>query len=432
MRNGLIISRKWGSALSILVLVSGVLAQTPIGDPSTANMALIPGATYEMGTDAAAIPRLMETFSVRRAEVFVEEAPKHRVTVPSFYLDRAEVTNQQFKRFIEQNPEWQKDRIPAAYHNGKYLQQWNRTSFPIGQDNYPVINVSWYAAAAFCEALGKRLPTEAEWEYAARGGIEGKDFPWGNELPDKTRANFGKSGTNGAVAVASYQANGYGLHDMAGNVWEYLADEWGKYPTSERATLALKLFENRSFLAVKTRRALRGGSYGGGVVNLRVTYRDSHLPENAGDHVGFRCAMTAPVQSSDVNELLRLHYRDRAAHFERDAAYIFSQFADDSFNVGNGKVNRADRAAGQKGLQAYFDSSTFLEWDDITPPVIRVSDDGSMAYSHVHKKVRRLPRDQNSGAEEISVFAWTMTFRKISGKWKVTSVTSTNAPATGN
>jgi formylglycine-generating enzyme len=432
MRKGFRVSPKCGSVLCIVVLVSGVLGQITRGGPSTANMALIPGATYEMGTDAAAIPRLMEKFNVRRAEMFDEETPKHPVTVPSFYLDRTEVTNVQFRRFIERNPEWQKDRIPAAYHNGKYLQQWNGTNYPVGRDNYPVVYVTWYAAAAFCREQGKRLPTEAEWEYAARGGLEGKDFPWGNGLPDKTRANFGKSGANGAVAVASYQANGYGLHDMSGNVWEYLADEWGKYPTSEQNTQALKLFDDRSFLAVKTRRALRGGSYGGGVVNLRVTYRDSHSPENAGDHVGFRCAMTAPVQSSDVNELLRLHYRDRAAHFERDATYIFSQFADDSFSVGNGKVNRSDRAAGQKGLQAYFDSSTFLEWDDITPPIIRVSDDGSMAYSHVQKKVRRLARDQNSGAEEISVFAWTMTFRKISGKWKVTSVTSTNAPGTGN
>ena len=139
-----------------------------------ANMAYIPGARFDMGISDADIPVLMEKYSVRRAELFSEESPKHQVSVNAFYLDRTEVTNEQFKRFIEQNPEWRKDRIPAAYHNGNYLQQWNGTSFPAGQEDHPVVFVSWYAASAFCQAQGKRLPTEAEWEYAARGGLNGK------------------------------------------------------------------------------------------------------------------------------------------------------------------------------------------------------------------------------------------------------------------
>jgi formylglycine-generating enzyme required for sulfatase activity len=407
----------------ILALALSVAAQAPKnGGVSMANMALIPGVTFEMGTDAADIPRLQERFNIKRGELFAEEVPKHRVTIGSLYFDRTEVTNAHFKRFLEQNTEWQKDRVSSSLHNGKYLHSWTGSNHPAGQENYPVVFVTWYAATAYCAAQGKRLPTEAEWEYAARGGLEGKAFPWGDEIPDKTRANFSASELNAATAVARYVANGYGLHDMAGNVWEYLSDEWRKYPTNELVPAS----SSSNFLQIKTRRVLRGGSFGGGVVNLRVTYRDSHLPENAGDHVGFRCAMTAPVQSEPVNELLRMHYRDRAAHFNRDAKAIYAQFSDDYVSVGNGQVTRTDQAAGLKRMQSYFDSSTFLEWDDITPPIITVSNDESMASIIVHKKVRLLSK--NTGKEEIEVFAWVSTLRKIGGMWKLTMVASTRTP----
>jgi sulfatase modifying factor 1 len=399
------------SVLTSLLLAVCVCAQT-----SLVNMALIPGATFEMGQDKADIPKLMETFQVNYAGLFEEETPKQRVTIGSFYIDRTEVTNASFKAFVDKNPDWSKDKIAATLHNGKYLQQWSGNDFPAGQANHPVVFVSWYAANAYCTARGKRLPTEAEWEYAARGGLEGKAFPWGDEMPDKTRANYGVSGLGAATKVGSYPGNGYGLHDMVGNLWEFLADEWQKYPL--KASVAANPLE------VKTRRALRGGSFDGGVVNLRVTYRDSHLPENAVEHVGFRCAMTNPQQSEDVNELLRMHYHDRAAHFNRDATAIYSNFADEFFNMGNGQVTSGDREAGRKRMQAYFDASTFLEWDDLTPPVISVSDDGSMAFVLVHKKVRLLDKN-DGGKEKIAVFAWSTTLRKIAGKWKMTSVTST-------
>lgn len=272
-----------------------VLAQTKSRKTAKKmDMILIPGATFEMGTDKAEIPKLQQIYNIKRAELFTGETPRHKVKLSSFYLDKTEVTNANFRKFLEKNPAWQKSKIAAEFHNGKYLQDWNGSKYPKGKANFPVVYVSWYAAVAYCQSLGKRLPSEAEWEYAARGGFSGKQFPWGDEMPDKTRANFGASEIGAATKVGSYAPNGYGLFDMAGNVWEFLADEWQAYPaTNEIAVNPVAgndFFTTDSYRKVKSRRVIRGGSYGGSIINLRVSYRDSHSPENAGDHVGFRCA----------------------------------------------------------------------------------------------------------------------------------------------
>jgi formylglycine-generating enzyme required for sulfatase activity len=205
------------------------------------------------------------------------------------------VTNAEFKKFVEKNPAWRQDRIPARYHNGNYLKHWNKKGYPQEKANHPVVNISWYAAVAYCQWTGKRLPTEAEWEYAARGGLRAKAFPWGDEPVDKTRVNYSESGFGDTTPVGSYNANGYGLFDMAGNVWEYLADEWGRYSSSAQndPVAGGSLFLDDAFLAITSRRVIRGGSWGGAPVNLRVTYRDSHPPNGARDFVGFRCAGSA-------------------------------------------------------------------------------------------------------------------------------------------
>jgi formylglycine-generating enzyme required for sulfatase activity len=292
----------WKQLIFSLLLLFGtaisVCVSAQIDEKKTKEtMVLIPGAIFEMGQGKDDIPKLQEIFKIGRAELFAEEVPKHRVKLSSLYLDKYEVTNAEFKRFLDSNPDWRKDRVPAELHNGKYLSDWNVNDFPSGKANYPVVFVNWHAAVAYCQAQGKRLPTEAEWEFAARGGRENKVFPWGDEMPDKTRVNFGESGFGAAVAVGSYPANGHGLFDMAGNVWEFLADEWAAYSGQNKLQVnpvaGGDFFLSETYRQVKTRRAIRGGSYGAGPVNLRVTYRDSHLPTNAGDHVGFRCAKNA-------------------------------------------------------------------------------------------------------------------------------------------
>jgi formylglycine-generating enzyme required for sulfatase activity/ketosteroid isomerase-like protein len=310
---------------------------TPPKIAAQGEMILIPSATYAMGIDKSEVPQLQQIFKAKRADIFSGELPRHAVKIDSFYLDKYEVTNRQFKEFLDQNPQWLADRIPARLHNGKYLQHWNGKEFPQGQANYPVVNVSWYAAVAFCQAQGKRLPTEAEWEYAARGGLQDKAFPWGDEAVDKTRANYGGSGIGAATSVGSYAANGYGLFDMAGNVWEYLADEWAAYPvTNEPLTNPVgggDLFLNDSYLQVKTRRVIRGGSWGGSPINLRVTYRDSHPAEGAGDHVGFRCARSASLKENsgmtktdDVAEAAAIPNKLFAAMREKNADAIRALF----------------------------------------------------------------------------------------------------------
>ncbi len=193
---------------------------------------------------------------------------------------------------MDANSEWRRDGIAASLHNGHYLEQWKNGEVPLGKGQLPVVNVSWYAAAAYCQWAGKRLPTEAEWEFAARGGIPGP-FPWGDAPADKRRANYSGSGIGATNAVGSYPANGYGLFDMAGNAWEFLADEWKPYgaEAQKNPVAGGDHFEGgKSFLQVKTRRVIRGGSWDGAPLNLWVEYRDSHPPDGARDFVGFRCA----------------------------------------------------------------------------------------------------------------------------------------------
>ena len=271
-------------------------ASTARAAPSGArDMAFIRGATFQMGTDSSEVPGLMQAFGVKRAELFTSEAPRHTVTLGPFHIDRREVTNALYKKFLDKNPQWRRDRIEARYHNGNYLKHWDGAVYPKSKADHPVTNVSWYAAVAYCRWAGKRLPTEAEWEYAARGGLDGKAFPWGDRPADKTLANYSASGVGATTPVGAYPANGYGLFDMAGNVWEYTADEWATYtPDAQLNPVAGgNLFLDDTFLTITTRRVIRGGSYGGSPVNLRTAYRDSHPPDGARDFVGFRCAKSA-------------------------------------------------------------------------------------------------------------------------------------------
>ena len=138
-----------------------------------------------------------------------------------------------------------------------------------------------------------------------------------------------------------------------------------------------------------------------------------------------------PPSIAAMKELMQLQQQGRAAHLGKDAKLLVSAFADNFINISAGKISRPTREESQNRMQAYFDRSEFLEWDDISPPIIRVSQDASMAYVIVHKRVRLKAKNEQGVLEEATtIFAWMETHEKQNGKWVLTAVTSTNEPTT--
>ena len=245
--------------------------------PSTPeNMVLIPAGYFQMGSGDSA-----------------DEQPVHTIYIDAFYIDKYEVTNAQYKIFLQANPQWRKDRIASVYHDGDYLKHWNGNNYPTGKANHPVTYVSWYAAMAYAEWTGKRLPTEAEWEKAARGGLVGKKYPWGDSI-DSAKANCNKN-VGDTTPVGGYSPNAHGLHDMSGNVAEWCLDTYDAdfYRSSSRQNpvsggSALKGTVNFSKISTAPR-VLRGGSWSQLSQYVRVADRTKAVPTLSYFGAGFRC-----------------------------------------------------------------------------------------------------------------------------------------------
>jgi formylglycine-generating enzyme required for sulfatase activity len=278
-----------GMLAGIAAIIATAVAAVPPDDS-----VLVAGGTFRMGTAAAAVPELQRRYGIDYPGAFDGEAPAHAVTLSAFRIDRHEVTNARFAEFTSKHPEWSKSGLDPQMHNGHYLEHWTDGQPPPAKLDHPVVFVTWHAAQAFCRAAGGRLPTEAEWEYAARSRGD-DEFPWGSVLPSADKANYGESGLRGTAPVGSYAPNRLGLYDVAGNVWEFLLDEW-QPAYSERAQtnpMAGGVVGDDQLRRITGRRVLRGGSYDGGVVNLRTRWRDSHVVTNAQEFIGFRCAYKA-------------------------------------------------------------------------------------------------------------------------------------------
>lgn len=219
-------------------------------------MSEIPGGKFMMGSDAGN----------------ADAKPPHEVAVKTFMLDQFEVTNADFMLFVD----------AVAYktdaEKGNESDTW--LTYAKDQDNHPVVKVSWNDAKAFCEWAGKRLPTEAEWEFAARG-TDGRAFPWGNEYNAKN-ANGKDAGLRSTAAVGSFPAGAspFGIQDMSGNVQEWTASVAERYPGNNADS---KLYGDKLFIQ-------RGGGWFAVKERLTTYFRDSNVATAANDDVGFRCA----------------------------------------------------------------------------------------------------------------------------------------------
>ncbi|HIP97394.1 MAG TPA: formylglycine-generating enzyme family protein [Anaerolineae bacterium] len=201
-----------------------------------------------------------------------DEAPAHEVDLPAFEIDKFEVTNADFALFVEAT-DYQTDAEKMGLS-----RIWRDAAE--GKDNHPVVYVSWNDAVAYCQWVGKRLPTEAEWEKAARG-TDARLYPWGNEY-DAGKFNGKDGGIRGTTAVGSFAdgASPYGVLDMAGNVWEWTADWYEAYPGSSYQSP----YYGKQFKVV------RGGGWFETADFVRTTARNATSDTAANDDLGFRCA----------------------------------------------------------------------------------------------------------------------------------------------
>jgi sulfatase modifying factor 1 len=305
------------------------------------GMVKIPGGTFMMGAN--------------NDQASPDEYPRHKVTVNDFWMDETEVTNRQFAAFVkatgyittaELKPDWEELKkdvppgtpkpdeallVPASmvfvpsekpvslndysqWWEWKEGASWQHPHGPgtdlKGMDDYPVVHISWYDAMAYCKWAGKRLPTEAEWEWAARGGLVDNIYPWGNEPVNsgnpKTNSwegtfpydNTKKDGYFYTAPARSFHANGYGLYNMAGNVWEWCSD-WYRADYYQLISKAEGVVNpagpsdsydpDEPYARKKT---IRGGSFlcnDGYCSGYRVARRMKTTPDSGMEHLGFRC-----------------------------------------------------------------------------------------------------------------------------------------------
>ena len=211
---------------------------------------------------------------------YPDERPAHRVFVGDYYIAKNLVTNLQYSRFVQETGY----AVPFVDDTRAEWANWDREArtFPDGRGDHPVVLTAWIDAVSYCEWAGLRLPSEAEWEKAARGGLEGRRFPWNEEDISHELANYDNQ--DGTTPVGSYRPNGYGLYDMAGNAWEWVADYYDAKYYSRSPLRDPQGPEHGSS------RVLRGGSWMLFARYCRVSYRFRNSQNFRASLVGFRAA----------------------------------------------------------------------------------------------------------------------------------------------
>jgi formylglycine-generating enzyme required for sulfatase activity len=219
------------------------------------SMVLIPSGSFVMGKNTSASS---------------DWQPEHKITISSFFMDKKEVTNSQYYDFCVST------NNPLPFY-------WGMKEFRSGPDfpDYPVVGITYFEAEKYARWAGKRLPTEAEWEYAARGGLTGKSFPFGDQI-DSTKVNYGRK-YKGLVKVGSFPPNGFGLSDITGNAWEWTSDFYSDDYYSRSPAENPKGPETGRF------KVIRGGSWHSGPMCVQTFYRNGLSPSWVDFAVGFRC-----------------------------------------------------------------------------------------------------------------------------------------------
>jgi formylglycine-generating enzyme required for sulfatase activity len=336
-------------SLTLALGANGIAMAEPPDRKVPPGMGWIAGGEFTMGSTVA----LART----------DERPPHRVRLDGFWLDATEVTNAQFRHFVEatgyvttaeQTPKLEDIMaqlppgspsppaemlvpgslvfvLPSQGAAGGWEMrlgaQWRQPtgsgSSLGGKDEHPVVHVSWFDATAYCRWVGKRLPTEAEWEYAARGGLEEQPYVWGTEPPDAGPArantwqgafpvvNTGADGHLTTSPVRSFAPNGYGLYDMGGNAWEWVQDWYRPDIYARRASQGIVVNPQGPDSSYDPheptvpKRVHRGGSYlchESYCSGYRPSARMKASPDTSLSHTGFRCMLT-PDKAARTNFL---------------------------------------------------------------------------------------------------------------------------------
>jgi formylglycine-generating enzyme len=228
------------------------------------DMVTIPAGSFTMGRTKLT----SDDKTTMRPQVLLDDIPARTVKMPAFQMDRHEVTNSLYAEFVRATK-----RTPPRH--------WVGGSFPSETAKHPVYNVSWSDAKDMCAWQGKRLPTEAEWERAARGGLEAQDYPNGDQIT-KSDARFDNSG--GPGPVGQFRPNGFGLYDMAGGMAEWTAD-WFEHEYYKRG-----VNENPPGPAMGQYKVIRGGAWSDPAKRVTVFFRNWVRPEQKSPNIGVRCA----------------------------------------------------------------------------------------------------------------------------------------------
>jgi sulfatase modifying factor 1 len=250
------------------------LAELPTSKDG-APMVVIPAGSFPMGVPAGA------------RDGGRDEYPRHDVFVDTFVIDKFEVTNGRYLEFVKTTGH----RVPQNPRNPT-RNLWQGDSITESLAERPVINVDWFDAEAYCKWAGKRLPTEAEWEKAAKGTSD-RRFPWGNVEPTSKHLNYNQPwiGEKTLMPVGSYEAgkSPYGVYDMAGNVWEWVND-WYDAQYYEKSPK-----KNPKGPDTGTKKVIRGAGWQNETPTVRIFTRVESDPTVRNESTGFRCATSGPI-----------------------------------------------------------------------------------------------------------------------------------------